>query len=77
MGIQSYIKIAPIPVPEASHPISKVRLKLGNVRPGTEYNLSLKLTNVLSCLTLQVSETFFLTTSIKGAAIIIKYLTNQ
>ena len=76
MGLRTYMKTTSIPIPEASHSISKVQLKTSNARIAAEHNLSLKLMNGLSCSALQVNATFFLTTSLRGEAIVLKSLTN-
>jgi hypothetical protein len=45
MGLLPCTKMAPIPIPEESHSISKVLLKSGNANTGVEHNLYLIVVN--------------------------------
>ena len=76
MGHFSCIRIAPIPIPEASHSISKALLKLGNESNGAEINFDFNKLNVLSYSSPHLNPADFLMILVNGEAIVLKSLTN-
>jgi U3 small nucleolar RNA-associated protein 14 len=67
---------AQIPIPEASHSISKALLKSGKDTSGAEINFDFNKLNALSCSSPHLNPTDFLMISVNGEAIVLKSLTN-
>jgi hypothetical protein len=72
----SYIRIAPLPIPKASHSISKVLLKSGKDSNGVEINFDFNKLKALSRSSPHLNPTDFLMISVNGEAIVLKSLTN-
>jgi hypothetical protein len=76
MGRFSCIRTMSIPIPEASHLISKALLKSGKDNKGAEINFDFNKLNVFSCFSLHLNPTDFLIISVNGETNVLKSLTN-
>jgi hypothetical protein len=77
IGLRSCSKTTPILIPDASHSISNAFVKSGKAKTGAEHIFSFKRTKANYCSFPHLNPTDFLTTSFKGAAIVLKSFTKR
>ena len=76
MDCFSCIRTTPIPIPKASHSISKALLKSGKDSKGAEINFDFNKLKAFSYSSPHLKPTTFLIISVNREAIILKSLTN-
>jgi hypothetical protein len=71
-----YINTVPVLIHEASHSISKAFIKSSKAKTGSEQTLSFNKLITLSCSSIYLNSTYFLSILVKDGAIILKSFTN-